>query len=184
LVESGIPGEWGVKDSYATLDLTSFGFQVLFEAEWIWRGAAPPVPDGELSGVQWNRVTGASELAAWEKVWRSVPAHQPDPNQTPLFLPALLTDETIAIIAAYQNQRIIAGAIATCTREVVGVSNIFIPEGEGERFRADCLAQVSDAFPGLPLVGYETGHDLAEMQALGFAGLGPLRIWVKVNEAE
>jgi hypothetical protein len=125
-----------------------------------------------------------SELAAWERAWGGEPANQIDPNQAGLFLPALLTDENIAIIAAYQDQRIIAGAIANCSGAVVGVSNTFVPEGEGERFRAGCLAQVSHAFPGLPLVGYEAGRDLAEMQALGFEVLGPLRIWVKVKETE
>ena len=39
-----------------------------------------------------------------------------------------------------------------------------------------------DAFPGLPLVGYEAGDDHAEMLELGFGALGPLRVWVKVSK--
>lgn len=135
LVKIGIPGEWGVKDSYAALDLTLLGFRILFEAKWIWRGAAQPRPADEISGVQWGRVTGASELAAWEKSWPGEPANEMDPNQTGIFLPGLLADENIAIIVAYQDQGIVAGAIANCTGEVVGISNVFVPDGEGERFR-------------------------------------------------
>lgn len=184
LIEGGIPGEWGIKDSYAALDLTALGFRILFEAEWIWRGATLPGPDGEISGVQWGKVTEAAELDAWERAWGDEPANAMNPNQAHLFLPTLLTDENIAIIAAYQEQRIIAGGIANCTGEVVGVSNVFVPDSEEERFRAGCLAQVSDAFPGLPLVGYEAGRDLAEMRTEGFEDLGPLRIWLKVDKAE
>ena len=62
------------------------------------------------------------------------------------------------------------------------MSNLFVPAREGERFRAGCIAGVMDAFPGLPLVGYEAGDDLAGMQGLGFEALGPLRVWVKVSE--
>jgi hypothetical protein len=63
------------------------------------------------------------------------------------------------------------------------VSNVFMPAGEGERFRAGCVAGVMDVFAGLPLVGYEAGDDLAEMQELGFEALGPLRVWVKVSKS-
>jgi len=33
--------------------------------------------------------------------------------------------------------------------------------------------------PGLPIVGYEQGKDLAAARAAGFRVLGPLRIWAR-----
>ena len=181
LVDAGIPGDWGVKDSYRALDLSSLGFRILFEAEWISRPASRPRPDSDIPGVRWARVTRVSELAEWEMAWRGEPADETTGNQGRVLLPPLLRDGNVAIIAAYRGRRIVAGAVVSRTGQVAGVSNVFVPVCEGKRFRAGCVAGVMDAFPGLPLVGYEAGDDLAEMQALGFGALGPLRVWVKAS---
>ena len=58
-----------------------------------------------------------------------------------------------------------------------------MPTFSTERFRADCVAGVIDAFPGLPLVGYEAGHVLGGMRALGFEVSGRLRIWVRTDDS-
>src|SRR5206468_3475498 len=103
--------------------------------------------------------------------------------QARIFLPALLADADVVIIAAYRDQRMVAGVIANRTGDLVGVSNLFVPPEEGEPFRAGCVARVRDAFPGLPLVGYEAGRDLAALRALGFDVLGPLRVWARSGDA-
>jgi hypothetical protein len=182
LVDAGIPGDWGVKDSYCALDLSSLGFRILFEAEWISRPASRPRPDSDIPGVRWARVARVSQLAHWEMAWRGKPAAEMARNQGRIFLPPLLRDGNVTIIAAYRDRRIVAGAVASRTGSVTGVSNVFLPVRERRRFRASCIAQVMDAFPGLPLVGYEAGDDLAEMQDLGFEALGPLGVWVKVSK--
>jgi len=51
------------------------------------------------------------------------------------------------------------------------------PAGDDGGVRAACLAAAMDVSPGLPLVGYESGDDLARMKALGFTEIGPLRVW-------
>ena len=52
LVDAGLAGGWGVKDSFCTLDLGSLGFHVLFEARWISRKpAAPSREPHEASGA-------------------------------------------------------------------------------------------------------------------------------------
>jgi hypothetical protein len=183
LVAGGIPGEWGVKDSFCILDLSPLSFRNLFEAEWIYRPAALPRPEGGLPGVRWVKITGAAELANWEMAWAGEPTGEMSARPARIFLPSLLANENIAVIAAYQEQRIVAGVIASRTGEVVGLSNLFVPASDPERFRAGCVARVIDAFPGWPLVGYEAGRDLAEMRTLDFEVLGPLRIWVRVNES-
>ena len=180
LLETDLAGEWAVKDSFCTLDLAPLGFGPLFEAEWIWRSTAQPRPDGGIAGVGWTTIRHAPELAAWEAAWGGTPIGEA-PTTTRIFLPPLLEDEDIAVIAAYQDRRIVAGVIANRTGNVVGVSNLFVPEQDSERFRAGCIAAVIDAFPGLPLVGYESGHDLQAAQALGFDILGPLRIWARTQ---
>jgi hypothetical protein len=64
------------------------------------------------------------------------------------------------------------GAIANRTGPVVGVSNLF---GDW-RAAADSIA---GRYPGLPLVGYESGDDLAAARRAGFTSTGPLRVWLK-----
>lgn len=174
LREAGIPGEWGVKDSFGCLDLASLGFRVLFRAQWIWRRPAPPEAGEDVADARWVRIRQAPALAEWETAWGGA-SHS---DQERIFLPALLADARIAVVAAYHGNRIIAGAIANRATDVVGLSNLFVPAHDGERFWAGCVAAVGDAFPQLPIVGYVTDGDLGVAGALGFETIGALRVWV------
>src|ERR1700753_2324725 len=59
LAESGALEEgWGVKDSFATLDLAPLGFEMLFAAQWLWR----PPGQGEASLSSFARVTNEPKL--------------------------------------------------------------------------------------------------------------------------
>ena len=184
LVELATSGNWGFKDSFCALDLRPLGLRKLFEATWIYRAASLPAPDERVAGVRWAKVTGAFELAAWETAWVGEPAPEMHSERGRTFLPSLLTDKDITFIAAYQNHRIVAGAVANRAAEVVGVSNVFVPSIDGTGFRAGCVAEVIGAFPGLPVVGYEKGHDLAVAQTLGFEVLGPLSVWEMMNDSK
>ena len=53
-----------------------------------------------------------------------------------------------------------------------GVSNLF-----GD-WRA-AVDSIAGRYPGLPLVGYESGDDLAAARRAGFTSTGPLRVWLK-----
>ncbi len=179
LIAANLPGEWAVKDSFCALDLSPLGFQALFEAEWIYRAPAVSSPEGALSGVEWRRLNSALELARWEAAWNASADSDPEPDLPRIFLPALLEQEEIAILAAYREKRITAGAIANSSGAVVGVSNLFVPPKESAKFRAGAIAAIMEAFPGRASVGYESGPDLAQSLALGFEAVGPLRIWVR-----
>ncbi len=181
LLDAGIPGEWAVKDSFRTLDLGPLGFRPLFDASWIGRPGTATRPKADIPGVRWSTVSSAAELGNWEEAWRGEPANTI--ASTPVFLPALLADEAVAIIAAYQQDRIIAGAIAHHTGDVIGLSNMFGPAGEDARWRAGCIVTAMALFPALPIVGYEAGSYLAAMLAVGFEELGPLRVWARTNQA-
>lgn len=149
-----------VKDSYSSLDLSAAGFEVLFDAQWIHRSTSTPFPRTEL---RWRRVETAAELAAWEAAW--------DGGVTDLFLPDLLADETVAVLAAFDGSAVVAGAVANRSASVVGLSNTF---GDWP----GALAQIAHLWPGLPVVGYESGDDLDAALAQGFEAIGPLRIWL------
>jgi hypothetical protein len=168
-----------IKDSFASLDLSTDGFRMLFEAEWIHRA-----PAGQSASVplRWSLVRTPDELRAWSA------AH----GAGDLFRPALLDDPTVAILAAHADgtiaggtiaeSAIAAGVIANRSAAVVGVSNLFTAAGTGDAWEpgdvwAGAVAAITARFPGAPLVGYESGDSLAAAHRAGFTSTGPLRIW-------
>jgi hypothetical protein len=163
-----------VKDSFATLDLTPCGFHQLFQAQWIFRPAPAKPARQETADIQWKQIMAEEELLHWEEAWSqtAVSRHR-------LFLPALLYNSDICIVAAYQEKQIIAGAIANRTPGVVGLSNVFTLERGMEPYGTGLLSLVATCYPGLPLVGYEQDESLAAALRVGFTTFGPLRVWMK-----
>jgi hypothetical protein len=179
LLDSDLRGNWSVKDSFCTLNLTDLGFQVLFEAAWLWRAPASVAPQDTDPRIQWTWVKDESELAQWETAWSGRPSNTSSTLQPRLFVPALLADLDVGFIAAYQDRAIVAGAIANRTDDVVGLSNVFAPAAGNGLFWAGCIATIQERFQGLPLVGYERGAELAAAQRVGFERLRRLRVWIR-----
>lgn len=179
LVATDLPGRWGVKDSFCTLNLAALGFQPLFDATWLWCAPFQPHPSRAASGLHWTWVRSVSELAQWETAWSGSPAHNPSPQHPRLFLPALLAHPEIVFIVAYQKQDVVAGAIAHHTDDVVGLSNVFVPPEEPVACWAGCVAMAQETFPGVPMVGYEHGPEIVIAQEIGFEVLQPLQVWTR-----
>lgn len=128
-IETG-PGA-SVKDSFADLDLTPFGFEILFEATWLVR----PADDA-----------GEDELPAGALV-------------------SIGTETWSAVVNRSET--------------VVGVSSVVTADGASpDDTWAALVTTIAERCPGLPLVGYESGDDLATACRAGFEPLGPLRIWM------
>jgi hypothetical protein len=177
LLDGGLRGQWAVKDSFAALDLVPLGFQVAFDAAWLWRRPGQPgwLPeeDEEITGVRWRVIQSPDELRRWEAAWGGTP------EGAPVFHPDLMEQPGIAFIAAYQGQEIVAGVVASRTEDVVGISNIFVPADRAESFWRGCVRAVEALFPGLPMVDYERGPDLEQALHLGFENIGALRVWTR-----
>jgi len=156
-----------VKDSFASLDLAPAGFRVLFEAEWIQRAPAPP--QDAVGEPDWQVVRTADELRVWGA------AH----GGGAVFRPALLDHPMVTVLAARDGETVVGGAIANRTAGVVGVSNVFAVGYDLDKIWARAVAAVSARYPGLALVGYESGPDLDAARAVGFLGSGPLRVWLR-----
>jgi hypothetical protein len=71
---------------------------------------------------------------------------------------------------------VIAGAVASRSDHVVGVSNVFALDAGPDAAWRLVLDAVHWLFPTLPVVGYERGDDLAAAVRHGFEPVGPLRI--------
>lgn len=178
---------WGLKDSFAVLSLEREGFRLLFQAEWITRPSLPsdrPSRAGTYLRIESESArTGPPDLpglADWENAWGE------GDGQERIFLPALLQRSEIAFLAIVDGAGgIRAGAIANQSDSAVGFSNFFCVGEEvvaaRQDLRAECIEAAMHTFPGLPLVGYEAGHDLVESHALGFHSLGALRVWLRAD---
>ncbi|MGW5401133.1 hypothetical protein [Streptomyces sp. NPDC003952] len=181
-IDTGAPHA-SVKDSFAALDLAPAGFEVLFGAQWIHRPASAP---GGAPALEWSRISGPAELEAWETAWDGE-------ESTGLFHPGLLdgaaegTEGTaaegageIAFLAGRDAEgRILAGAAVNRTGEVVGISNVFSADGTpDDEAWTGALTLTASLWPGLALVGYESGDDLDTALRHGFTAIGPLRVWI------
>ena len=93
-----------VKDSFAALDLSPFGFEVVHEAEWIHR-APRPAPSAIDSAIRWTPLQKDADLVAWEAAWDVARL------DLGLFKPALLRDPSVTILGGYVAGAIVAGAI-------------------------------------------------------------------------
>jgi hypothetical protein len=158
-----------IKDSFATLDLASFGFRVLFDAEWM---SAPPPRNGSSDQWGWIQITDPDGLRQWEEAWAG------DTGGRGLFLPDLLLDESVRFLASLRGDRIVAGAILHRDSGVIGVTNVFTTVGSPSDTWSGLVEYANAHFPAEALVGYESGPELAHARQAGFHGVGPLRVWM------
>lgn len=162
----GSPG-CSVKDSFASLELSTDGFGLLFDAEWIYREPSPPPVD---HGPRWGLVRTAGELTAWAA------AH----GGGEVFHADLLDDPDVVIVMASAGERLRAGAIGNRGESAVGVSNLFASDAVTiEQAWSGAVRAISTHFPGLPLVGYEGGVSLQAAHRAGFSSIGSLRVWLR-----
>ena len=166
------PGGLGIKDSFATLDLSSEGLTTAFEAEWLWLAADAPAPAPAGLAIDWTET--ADDLADWERAWAEAPVARS------VFPPSLLADPRLAFLTVTSDGVPIGGAALNRYATVLGVSNFFMgPEADAAAVLAAVIAAARHRHPSLPLVGYEHGESLALFRANGFQAVGPLRVWVR-----
>ncbi|WP_433920564.1 hypothetical protein OIE50_48740 [Streptomyces canus] len=159
-----------VKDSFADLDLTEAGFHVLFEAQWIHRPASGPAIASDLA---WDVAGDPDTLRAWALAWDG--GH----GSADLFRPELLDDpDTFVLAGRSASGRVVVGAVASRSDQVVGISNVFAPDGGPDAAWPVVLEALHRLFPTLPVVGYGQGDGLEASLRHGFEPVGPLRIWL------
>ncbi|MGW3495943.1 hypothetical protein [Streptomyces sp. NPDC001020] len=168
-IDTTTPGA-SVKDSFADLDLTEAGFHVLFEAQWIHRPASAPAVASDLA---WHVAGDPDTLRAWALAWDD------GDDNADLFRPELLDDPATFVLAGRSvSGRVVAGAVASRSDQVVGISNVFALDRGPDAAWPVVLDAVHQLFPTLPVVGYEHGDDLEAAIRHGFEPVAPLRIWL------
>ena len=176
LIAARLPPGWAVKDSFSMLDLESRGFRMLFDAEWIYLPVSR-IKDiaSARASARWEIVRTDLALAEWESAWSEAAG---DTSNDRIFLPPLLDNKDVAMLAGFRDRNIVAGAIANRSDDVVGWSNFFAPAIEMFDHAAASLATIAGVFPDLAIVGYEHGDDLRNAHSIGFESIGPLRVWI------
>ena len=162
-----------VKDSFADLDLTADGFQVLFRGEWLLR--APEETPTLSSG--WVAVETREQLRDWELAWGASSAG------LRLFHAPLLANAAIAVFARYDGEAIVSGAIANRSATVIGLSNVFDAHGDLESVWRDAASAAQARWGSMPVVGYDSGEALDAAHGSGFARVGELAVWVNAGNA-
>lgn len=157
-----------VKDSFARLDLGAAAFRPLFRAEWVVR---QPAKGRRAAPRGWSALTTEAQLRGWEASWGEVP------GGSGFFRPALLKDETIAVLAGYESDRV-AGAIANRSATVIGLSNVFDTVGDLDSAWAAGAAAAATLWGDLPTVGYDSGDALHAALDAGFESIGELVVWI------
>jgi hypothetical protein len=161
-----------IKDSFASVDMTAYGFRVLFDAQWIVHRMAAPVPPSP-DGARWEVVHDGAGLAAWERAWRGN-------DGTPgVFRTELLDHDSVTVLAARAGGGVVAGAVLNRSWRVFGISNVFTRDPGGTASWSGCLALAAKLFPGSTFVGYESGERLVAARTHGFETVGPLRVWIR-----
>jgi hypothetical protein len=153
LVASNLPGHWAVKDSFAELDLGRLGFEVLFDACWI-RTTMPAI--GPSTDIVWQRETQSSSVLPFD-------------------------DPAFALFTGRRGFRVVAGGMLYRADGVVGISNVVAEAADAVAVWRSLILLAAQAFPRLPVVGYESGGELEAALDAGFELGDPLRVWVKAR---
>ena len=170
LVASNLPGRWAVKDSFRTLDIARLGFEMLLEAKWIRKAEPQTVPRSWRSAGATTMVSGLF----WERAKAGVGA----------FPVALFSDDNFAMFSGRRNGAVVAGGTFYRADGVVGLSNVVADAEEAPALWRDLTILAASTFPGLPLIGYESGDELKAARKAGFEIGDPLRIWVLAHRSK
>jgi hypothetical protein len=154
LQKSNLPGRWSVKDSFNSLDLSRRGFDLLFDAKWI-RGGMPAA--GAESDIVWQREEKDTETWPFD-------------------------DPGFAMFKGRRGFKVVAGFMLYRSDDVVGVSNVVAETADAAAVWRSLGLLAAQTFPRLPLVGYESGHELKAAVDAGFEAGDKLRVWVTARD--
>jgi hypothetical protein len=170
-----------VKDSFATLDLHTYGFSILLEGSWVGLSAAKfgdwdvdslLAQGGVKSEPVWDTVAIPSDFEVWVAAWRQS-------NESEALHPNLLNDPTIDFILVRSSVQVLGGAVVNRSKNAVGLSNFFTRSTDALNSWRSCVAHVCAHNSDMTVVGYVTDPHLPRAQDTNFTALGPLRIWTK-----
>jgi hypothetical protein len=154
-----------VKDSFSNIDLSFWGFRILFEGEWIYHEAVS-VPFSHSN--DWKIIQTEEEVVNWTTAC----------GLEGIITVDLLGDPEVVTFGKgeFNAEK---GFIVNQGGKAIGVSNVFSQNPNRHEHWTEIPQIVSTIFPRLPLVGYEHGEELKAALQMGWKSVGPLRVWIK-----
>ena len=157
-VGAHLSSEWSIKDASGRLDLSPFGFDVLFNANWF---AREPADCDAPAGI--SRVASDETFDQWVTAWG---------EDTEVFRDNFWHQ---ADVEFYHDEHWQGGIAANVSHDAIGITN---PWGTKASIN-DCIQNIAHTHPTLPIVGYDHMPDIEAMTQLGFRSTAPLAIWIK-----
>ena len=168
LLEATLASGWGLKDSFACLDLSSHGFKVILAGEWYARVPTEwPHSPTTTAAVQY--VETEKYLIAWVDAWGETP------SGSSVFTSQLLEEDSVKFLFIEREGTLVAGLTTNLSDQVVGISNTF---GDPSDVLA-CIRHCAESYSSRGVVGYGSGAELHSLGRSGFKSLGRLQVWLK-----
>ena len=167
--------KWSIKDSFAALDLSDYGFKKLFAAKWFYLNAAKFTPIKAETELHFKIIKTEKDLSDWRIAW--------DSNEDlgkQIFHPEILNDPKLYFVAGYKNDRIECGCLLNETENILGISNFSAPEKNIE-YWSEIIRFVFDSIKFTDIVGYERKDLTEKLKNLGFETIGDLIVWLRKN---
>jgi hypothetical protein len=154
-----------VKDAWARLDLAPLGFEPLFEANWLYRDAAPIEKSSEF---QIERITTPEALRDFAIACNGE-------ELADVYAPALLKSHILWFLARKEG-KIVGGITAFAAEGLNGLNNLF---ADDKSIESALIRAGINAFPDLPASDYTGDAGVPVYHALGFKTVGKLRVWLR-----
>jgi hypothetical protein len=153
-----------IADSFGSMEPS--GFDLLFEARWLFRPASSasrgPIPDG------WSSIRTPEDLTEWNR----------HADTTGVLVPGLLQSPDIDVLELRVGDELRAGFVAHAWADVVSLSNVWTVRALGPDWR-EPVHVIEAIHPGRAIVGYVRAGDLELAVEAGFVDVGPQRVWVR-----
>lgn len=157
---------FGIKDSFADLQLDESGFRQAINGSW-YGGRPVKRQAAEMKG--WEPISCEDDLKWWETHWGGTHTRR-------IFPAKLLADKRIKFWRQkHMDADDVSGFISFYSEASVGLSNWFAPNG-GEELPDGTLEAVATVFPDVPVVLWSSS-DLT-CSNTGLERLAPLRVWL------
>jgi hypothetical protein len=120
----------------------------------------------------WSIVTDSDDFATWEEAWQRYN------EQADVLRAGLLDLGAVTVLAEWEGDHVVAGAIVNRACDVVGISNFFAEPLDAASSWDTCIEFICTLFPASVLVTYESDGELIAARSHPFEDCGPLRVWI------
>lgn len=165
--------DWSIKDSFQCLDLTKFGFEKLFDSQWIYLESNDFSSLDTPDHIDFKMIESENDLQLWIEVWGEGVELG---NQ--IYNKDLLENSDVKFVIGYVDSKPIYVALLNKSDDVIGVSNFFISE-KTEIVWSDLVKFIQNQFGLVDIVGYEDAETVSKIKSIGFESVGNLTVWLK-----